>query len=237
MLLLFALSAITGAIASITGFGIGSILTPFVALSVGTPLAVAAVSIPHFVGTAVRFATLWRHTSWRVLLHFGIASAAGGLTGALMQPVFGARGLTLLLGGLLVLTAVVSLTGMLEHRDWPPGVAVALGAVSGAFGGLVGNQGGVRSGALLAFRLEPLAFIATATATGLIVDAARMPVYLARSSDALAGAAQDIGVMTAGVVLGTVLGQRLLRRLPRDLFRTIVGAAVGLIGVWLILSA
>ncbi|HUF64942.1 MAG TPA: TSUP family transporter [Gemmatimonadaceae bacterium] len=237
MLFLFLLSAIAGAVASVTGFGIGSILTPFVALSVGTPLAVAVVSIPHFVGTAVRYATLWRHTAWPVLLRFGLASAAGGLAGALLQPAFGARGLTLLLGALLVLTAIASLTGVLERRAWPPGIAVTLGAVSGAFGGLVGNQGGVRSGALLAFRLEPLAFIATATATGLIVDAARLPVYLARSADALAAVAQDIGVMTSGVVLGTVLGQRLLRRLPRDLFRKIVGAAVGLIGIWLIVSA
>lgn len=237
MLFLFVLSGVAGAIASVIGFGIGSILTPFVALSVGTPLAVAAVSIPHFVGTAVRYATLWRHTSWPVLLRFGIASAVGGLTGALLQPVFGAHGLTVLLGVLLVITALASLTGVLERRVWPPGIAIALGAVSGAFGGLVGNQGGVRSGALLAFRLEPLAFIATATATGLIVDAARMPVYLIRSGDALVGAAQDIGVMTAGVVLGTVMGQRLLRLLPRELFRRLVGAAVGIIGIWLIASA
>jgi uncharacterized membrane protein YfcA len=221
----------------VTGFGIGSILTPFVAMSVGTPLAVAAVSIPHFIGTTVRFATLWRHTSWSVLLRFGLASAVGGLAGALLQPAFGARGLTVVLGGLLFLTGVASLTGILERREWPPGIAVALGGVSGAFGGLVGNQGGVRSGALLAFRLEPLAFVATATATGLIVDAARMPVYLSRSAGELAEIAQGIGVMAAGVVLGTVAGQRVLRRLPRDLFRKIVGAAVGLIGVWLVLSA
>lgn len=237
MLFLFVLSSVAGGVASVTGFGIGSILTPFVALSVGTPLAVAAVSIPHFIGTAVRYATLWRNTSWPVLLRFGLASAAGGLSGALLQPAFGARGLTVLLGALLVITGIASLTGVLERREWPPGIAVGLGGVSGAFGGLVGNQGGVRSGALLAFRLEPLAFIATATATGLIVDAARMPVYLIRSGDALAGAAHDIGVMTAGVVFGTIVGQRVLRRLPRELFRKLVGAAVGVIGVWLIASA
>lgn len=225
-----------GAIAAVAGFGIGSILTPFLALSLGTPLAVAAVSLPHFVGTAVRFAALWRHTPWKVLLRFGIASAVGGLTGALLQPVFGARGLTLLLGGLLVLTAVAVLTGSLERRNWPAGVAVGLGALSGAFGGLVGNQGGVRSGALLAFRLEPLAFVATATATGLIVDAARMPVYLIRSGAALRDLAPEIGLMTAGVVFGTLLGRRILAQLPRELFRKVVAAAVGAIGLWLVFS-
>ena len=43
-----------GAVASISGFGIGSILTPLLATSIGTKLAVAVVSLPHFIGTALR---------------------------------------------------------------------------------------------------------------------------------------------------------------------------------------
>lgn len=55
--------------------------------------------------------------------------------------------------------------------------ASIVGFASGFFGGLVGEQGGIRFVALLNFNLEKEAFIATATATGLIVDVARMPVY------------------------------------------------------------
>jgi uncharacterized membrane protein YfcA len=62
---------VAGAIAAITGFGVGSLLTPAMALQTGTKLAVAAVAIPHFTGTAQRFWMLRRH----VLLGFGIASA------------------------------------------------------------------------------------------------------------------------------------------------------------------
>src|SRR5574337_446417 len=46
-----------GGIASVAGFGIGSLLTPLFALRVGTRLAVAAVSVPHVLATALRF---WR---------------------------------------------------------------------------------------------------------------------------------------------------------------------------------
>ena len=46
-----------GAVASVSGFGIGSLLTPLLALHAGTKTAVAAVSIPHLIGTAIRF---WR---------------------------------------------------------------------------------------------------------------------------------------------------------------------------------
>jgi uncharacterized protein len=55
LIMVVALTA--GAIAAVTGFGIGSLLTPVLARQVDTKLAVAAVSIPHVIGTSVRF---WR---------------------------------------------------------------------------------------------------------------------------------------------------------------------------------
>jgi uncharacterized membrane protein YfcA len=48
-------AGLAGALASVTGFGIGSLLTPLLALQVDTRLAVAAISIPHVIGTALRF--------------------------------------------------------------------------------------------------------------------------------------------------------------------------------------
>ena len=48
-------AVVAGALAAVTGFGIGSLLTPLLALEVDTRLAVAAVSVPHVVGTALRF--------------------------------------------------------------------------------------------------------------------------------------------------------------------------------------
>ena len=51
MTLLAAASIAAGAIASVAGFGIGSILTPVFALRVDMPLAVAAVAIPHLAAT------------------------------------------------------------------------------------------------------------------------------------------------------------------------------------------
>src|SRR5215469_6833411 len=74
-----------GAIASISGFGIGSILTPLLATWLGTKLAVAVVSVPHFLGTALRFWLIREHLDRRILLSFGITSAIGGLSGALLH--------------------------------------------------------------------------------------------------------------------------------------------------------
>lgn len=226
----------SGATASVAGFGIGSILTPFLALRVGTPLAVAAVALPHALAAALRLALLWREVNWSVLKRFGAASAIGSLVGAVAQPTFGARGLTIALGALLILTAAITLSGWLEARSFPRPVSYAVGGISGLFGGLVGNQGGVRSGALLAFDLSPRAFIATGTAAALIVDLARTPVYIWRTGGAISPLVPAIAIMTVGVLLGTFVGERFLRRLPAQTFRRAVAAAVGLVGLWLIAS-
>ena len=192
--------------------------------------------MPHAFAAGLRLTLLWKEVSWTVLKRFGIASTIGSLVGALAQPAFGMRGLTIVLGALLVLTAFVTITGWLEARKVPHGVAYAVGGISGLFGGLVGNQGGVRSGALLAFDLSPREFVATGTAAAVLVDLARTPVYLWRAGSELNALIPAIGIMTVGVLIGTVLGERFLRRLPREKFRKIVAVAVGIVGVWLIAS-
>ena len=51
---------IAAGIASVAGFGIGSLLTPTLALETGTKVAVAAIAIPHVIATAQRFWLLRR---------------------------------------------------------------------------------------------------------------------------------------------------------------------------------
>ncbi|MDF1503722.1 TSUP family transporter [Roseisolibacter sp. H3M3-2] len=232
--LLFAVAVASGATASVVGFGIGSLLTPLLAAHLGMAVAVAAVALPHALATALRAWRLRDAVDGAVLRRLGVLSAVGALLGALGYARAGGRALTLALGALLLLTAAATLGGL--ARRWRPhGLAIwGLGLLSGAFGGLAGNQGGLRAAALGAFDLAPRAFVATATATGLLVDAARTPVYLWRAGAALLPHAAPIAVASVGVLVGTVLGERVLLGLPRERFRVVVGVAVGLLGAWLL---
>src|SRR5688500_12926405 len=134
----------SGATAAVVGFGIGSLLTPLLAARVGMPTAIAAIALPHAAATAFRFWRLRRAVDWKVVRRFGLLSAAGGLAGALLYTRLGGHSLTLVLAGLLILTGVSGLTG-LATRWHAARLAGLLGLVSGFFGGLAGNQGGVRS--------------------------------------------------------------------------------------------
>ena len=237
LLVVLLVATLAGATASVTGFGIGSLLTPLLATRFGMQTAIAAVSIPHVVATALRAWRLRAHVDGAVLRSFGLWSAAGGLVGALLYTRTASRTLTVILALLLLLTAVAALTDWLRRLHPRGPAASALGLTSGLFGGLAGNQGGLRSAALLGFPLAPLAFVATATATGLMVDAARMPIYLWRSSSALVPLTTPIVVALAGVVVGTLLGERALLGLSREAFRRIVAAIVGALGIWLLWRA
>jgi uncharacterized membrane protein YfcA len=228
-------SVVAGAIASIVGFGIGSVLTPLFAVRVGTQLAVAAVSIPHLLATALRFWRLRAHVDRRVVVSFGITSAAGGLVGALLHSYASNHSLAIVFGALLLFVGISELTGFARHMRFGGPVAWVAGAFSGIFGGLVGNQGGIRSAALLGFDLDRQAFVATATAIGLVVDAARMPVYFATQSAAIGRMWPLVLIAIAGTLAGTVFGVRALRRIPEAVFRRIVAILLLLLGTYMLL--
>ncbi|MGI9100884.1 MAG: sulfite exporter TauE/SafE family protein [Terriglobales bacterium] len=233
--LFFAAALLGGGIASVAGFGIGSILTPTLAARLGTKLAVAAVSIPHLAGTVLRFALIRQHVNKRVLFGFGLTSAAGGLVGALVHTRFSSVTLSYVLGALLVFAGVSGLTGVSARMRFGRRTAWLAGAASGMFGGLVGNQGGIRSAALLGFQIDREAFVATATAIALMVDAARMPVYFVAEARQLAAVWGYLVVGTIGVIAGTVLGQRVLIKIPERVFRRIVSAIILAPGVVLLI--
>ena len=232
--LVLVIGVLSGATAAVSGFGIGSLLTPVLASRYDMPIAVAAVSIPHAVATAVRCWRLRASISWPVIRTFGVLSAAGGLSGALLYTRVGSRALTVTLAILLIATAIAALSNWMARLHPRGPAAMSLGFVSGLFGGIAGNQGGLRSAALLAFALPPAAFVATATATGLAVDAARVPIYLWRAGLELSALATPISVATIGVLLGTVLGERVLLGLSPDRFRRLIGLLIGALGIWLL---
>ena len=222
---------VAGAVASVSGFGIGSLLTPLLALHAGTKTAVAAVSIPHLVGTVIRFWWLRASLDRGVLWRFGLMSAAGGLAGALLNARASSPALTSVLAALLVFAGIAQLTGQAQRWRFHGSVAWIAGAVSGFFGGLVGNQGGIRSAAMLGFDLPKERFVATATAIALLVDAARMPVYVVVERAQVAAIWPLVLLATAGVVAGTLAGARLLKNVPEDRFKPLVGAIILLLGI------
>jgi uncharacterized protein len=222
-----------GFVAAISGFGIGSILTPTISTELDTKLAVAVVSIPHFAGTFMRFLRLRKHINRTLALTFGAASAIGGLVGAVLNVYAKGPVLGYVLGALLVFAGVSGLTGIAERIELRGPWRWAGGFASALFGGLVGNQGGIRSAAMLGFNLTKQSFVATATVVGLVVDGARMPIYFITEHERIVEVWPIVLMSTSGVILGTAAGAYLLNRIPDRVFKRIVSALVFGLGIYM----
>ena len=231
-----ATAIIAGAIASIAGFGIGSILTPLLASEYGMKTAVGAVAVPHVIATLLRFWRLRGHVDRRVFFGFGLMNAGGALIGALVHAYAPSPVLSTVLGALLVFAGGLGLTGYADRLRFGRKGSWIAGVVSGGFGGLVGNQGGIRSAAMLGLDLKGATFVATATAIGLSVDAVRMPIYFATASSQIFAAWPAMIAAVIGVVIGTLAGERVLRRIPEKLFRKTVSAILLAIGLVLLIT-
>src|SRR5512132_3312342 len=110
-MIIVAASVLAGAVAAVSGFGIGSLLTPVLVLSLGLPTAhaVAVLAVPHALATAIRFIRLRRDVHGPTFREFGVASAVGGLAGAALQSELTSPVLTIVLSVLLMLAGTTEL--------------------------------------------------------------------------------------------------------------------------------
>jgi uncharacterized membrane protein YfcA len=199
--------------------------------------AVAILAIPHAVATGIRWLRLRTAVHQPTFRQFGIASAIGGLAGAALQSRFGSPLLTVVLASLLLIAGT---TELLERRvplPQSPVWRLIGGIVSGFFGGLVGNQGGIRAAALLGFQLQPRQLVATATASALLVDAARIPIYLLSEGETIAAAAPLWVAASVGATIGTWLGVPALSWIPPRTYRRLLGVLLVLLAFALFAAA
>lgn len=216
------------------GFGIGSFVTPMLTLKVGIGVAVASVSIVHFLGTITRFLFWKKYINKKILLSFGLTSAVGGLIGALLHNVFYNNVLTIIFGCLLVFAGTMELTGLSEKIRFSGILAWIAGGFSGFFGGLVGNQGGIRSASMLGFNLKQKEFVATATGIALMVDIARVPVYLITQGKQILSIWQYIAIAAVGVLIGTEIGIWFLEKIPEKIFKKVVAGIILTVGLFVL---
>jgi uncharacterized membrane protein YfcA len=84
---------------------------------------------------------------------------------------------------------------------------------------------------MLGFEIDKRQFVATTTAVALLIDAARVPVFVAVQHEELVTLWWIIAISTIGVVAGTLFGETLLARVPDRRFRLVVGVLLLALGV------
>ncbi len=208
-----------------SGFGLGTLLMPVVAIFFPVTIAVALTAFVHLLNNLFKLIALWKFIHWPVALKFGIPALLATIPGAWLLTNLSELP-TLVsyeaLGTEMVITPVKFTVGLLlivfavaEWFSFARKVNVSArylpwgGILSGFFGGLSGHQGAFRSAFLLHAGLEKNQFVATNAAIASLVDITRLAVYgvnfalLFQQVDITLIAAATAAAF-AGVLAGTV---------------------------------
>ena len=184
---------LASALTLFSGFGLGTLLMPVVAIFFPVEIAIAIAAMVHLANNVFKVALLGKKASRSVLLSFGIPAVISAFLGALIlgwlsavpsvleYAAFGNQlqvsPLKLVVGMLILAFVAIELSPnfssiALDRKYLPYG-----GIISGFFGGLSGHQGAFRSMFLLKVGLIKEEFVATGVMLAVMVDMSRMLIY------------------------------------------------------------
>ncbi|MXS85692.1 sulfite exporter TauE/SafE family protein [Nitrosomonas sp. HPC101] len=181
-----------------SGFGLGTLLMPVVAIFFPLEIAIAITAVVHFTNNLFKLVLMGHRADKSILLKFGLPAVLAAFAGAGLlnwlgevPPVFqymafgrelAVSPLKLVIGVLIIFFVSLELSERFSNikldKKWLP----LGGAISGFFGGLSGHQGAFRSMFLLKAGLGKEAFVATGIVLAVMVDMARIVVYGAGTS-------------------------------------------------------
>ncbi|MBI4372363.1 MAG: sulfite exporter TauE/SafE family protein [Candidatus Omnitrophica bacterium] len=225
---------LTAALALLSGFGLGTILTPVFLLFYEAKVAVFLVAIVHLLNNLLKFVLFRKHIDFEIVKRFGILAVVGGFLGAFGQIYLANETLQKIIGVILIFLGLQEwIPSKLQFR-FPKAIDPIGGFFSGLIGGLVGNQGAIRSAFLLNYQMSKETFIATGVVIACVIDFVRIPIYSISYASSLQQAWPSLIILIGFTFLGTLFGSFLLKRFSISHFRKFVASIIVFMGIYLI---
>jgi len=224
---------LSAALTLMTGFGLGTILTPVFLVFYDVKIAILIVAVVHLSNNLLKISLFSRHINIDILKRFGILTLIGAFIGAFLQGKMDSSGVKILLGIILIFLGLKEATGFGEKLRLPKKIDFIGGFLSGLLGGFVGNQGAIRSAYLLNYNITKETFVATAAIIASVVDVTRIPVYIFNNRDVLTNNGLLLLITTASAFAGTFAGKRFLQKISLKTFKIYIAAMIVIIGVLL----
>ena len=195
LLILVALVAFAAAIMTFfSGFGLGTILTPFFCLFFTVQESIALTAIVHFSNNLFKFSLLKKIIDYKVALPFAFTAVLMSFAGAKLldyiyiqqysytYSILGIEAsvtpVKLLVSLLMIVFVIIELIPQWSFKVKGKISYMIGGLFSGFFGGLSGNQGALRSMFLINAGLTKESYIATGVLIACLVDVSRLSIYI-----------------------------------------------------------
>jgi uncharacterized membrane protein YfcA len=223
-------------VGTLSGFGVGTLMTPLVLLFIPFPQTIFLICIIHWFHDLWKIIFFHYGIDWKLLVMFGIPTIVGSFFGALFvgfQPEL----LSGLLGAFLV--GYVIFLYFKPTFSIPSTTASAIigGVVSGFFAGIFGVRGAVRGAFLTSYDLQKATYLGTIAIISLLTDTTRFITYwlegIRLSSDLIWGLLLFIPASFVGVWIG----QKVINVIPQEKFRAFIAIFFLLAGLWFLGSS
>jgi uncharacterized membrane protein YfcA len=245
---------LASALTLFSGFGLGTLLMPVVALFFPVDVAVGITALVHLANNLFKLGLVGWRADPRVVLRFGLPAVVCALAGAWLlgwlshlQPLaeytlagreFAVMPVKLAIGLLILTFVAMELSPAFAGLSFDARLLPLGGCVSSFFGGLSGNQGAFRSMFLLKAGLTKEQFVATSVVLAVIVDLARIPVYgLELFSTGRELDYRLVAVACLAAFAGSFLSARLLKKITLRTVRVVVGILLAAVSLGFIAGA
>lgn len=238
----------------VSGFGLGTLLMPAMALFMPIEAAVALTAVVHLLVNLLKVSLIGHEANRQVLLQFGITALGGAIIGGwvLMElsdvaanhalvyvlggHTFVTTHLALCMGLVMITFAVMEMTTAFANWRASPRWQAAGGLLSGFLGGLSGHQGAVRSAFLsgMGKQLNAVSFAATGATIACAVDLARLGMYGQHWANLSLDRWPLLIAGSLAALSGTWLGSCLIRKVTLPFVQRVVSILLILLGLGLI---
>ena len=217
-------------IGTMAGFGSSTIFLPLALLFVDFQTALVLVAFLHIFGNLGRISFFRHGFDTSLIAKFGIPSVILTIVGALLVSYTPQEVLKGLLGIFLISYTSYSLLKKNFAVSPTTTSAVIGGGLSGFLAGLIGTGGALRGAFLTGFSLPKEKYIATAAAIALVVDIARIPVYISE------GFLKSeyywyLPILFIIAFVGSFTGRQIVVKISQKGFRKFVLIAIFLAGI------
>jgi uncharacterized protein len=236
---------LVAALTLFSGFGLGTLLMPVLAIFFPVEIAVAATAIVHLANNIFKGILVGKHANIKVLIRFAIPAVIAAFPGALLltalsgmnrwwgwsagSTTFEILPVNFIIAILMVVFAFVELLPYFEKLTIKPKWLPLGGVLSGFFGGISGHQGALRSAFLSKSGLTREEFIGTSVMTAILVDLSRLLIYGVTFFNAktdLFNEPKMKGILIFGILAafaGSFIGTRLIKKITMRHIQVIVG--------------
>lgn len=226
------LTLLASVFGTVTGFGISTILIPFLSLSHTFAETLLFVGIIHWFGDIWKMVFFQKGIRWKLILLFGVPGIGVTYLASKLPTNLPETQLKRILGVFLI-AYVVFLTKKTKWKLAQTNTnALVGGGLSGFFAGIFGVGGAIRGTFLSAFNLKKSVYIFTSGAIAFLIDSSRLLGYLTNGTRLESFPSQTLILSILISFLGAYLAKKILKKTPQKKFRFVISLALFIVGTY-----